>query len=82
MKVRAKTGLYYETVGIQLNKQERATLERAAQIADDARELARRVAGSDFEDDDTDLWLAEVEHNARAFAVDGFIILAENPALL
>jgi hypothetical protein len=69
--------LVYRQEGIQLSKQEMATLAAASRIAEEARERARAIVGPDFEDDDTDLWLAEIEHNALSFSVDGFIVLKE-----
>lgn len=76
MKLVTKQSLAFRTTGIQLNKAETETMRKASAIAERARELARTIH-EDFESEDQDLWLAEIEHNCAALAVDGFLPIKE-----
>ena len=76
MKKVTRQTLAYDQRGIQLSQREIQALAMASRIAEQARDLARTIE-PDFESDDTDLWLAVIEHNCEAFAVDGFILVEE-----
>lgn len=77
MKVQQRAHLGYVETVIVFTKRERDSLRRASALAERAREMARSRIGPLFEDDDQDVMLAEIEHNAREYAEAGVVPLAE-----
>lgn len=77
MRWLTKASLAYTRKGLQLNDAEIEILKNASQLAERIRDEARRVV-PEFENDDTDTFIAGIEHHARAIVdSEGFITVTE-----
>ena len=64
MKIVTEETLAYSSRVLRFSKQELATLENAARIAEEARAMIREERGSDAEDGEVYILLGAIEHNS------------------
>jgi hypothetical protein len=76
MRAESRRSLAFVTRGVALSASERAMLTRAGAIAGRVR-LACRSLDPDYEHEDMDTLLAEIEHNACELAELGFVPVLE-----